>query len=181
MSKPRSARVGDVFPTRKQDDGTYLCSVCGGPMQRPTFKRYCGSACREIAYVTTDPAFARRKVWQRDKGVCAECGCDTSKIARIMRWAEKFGVPTWYYSEGIVTITRLLRQMGFKTNHLWEMDHIEPVVEGGGLCGLENLRTLCVPCHRLDTKELAGRRASMKRTMPLFASASKSAQKAGKR
>ena len=29
----------------------------------------------------------------------------------------------------------------------WHADHIMPVHKGGGLCGLENLRTLCVLCH----------------------------------
>lgn len=40
----------------------------------------------------------------------------------------------------------------------WDIDHIVPVVEGGGQCGLENLRTLCHPCHKQVTRELAARR-----------------------
>jgi len=44
--------------------------------------------------------------------------------------------------------------------HLWESDHILPVVHGGGgACGLENLRTLCRACHCRETTALAGRRA----------------------
>lgn len=39
----------------------------------------------------------------------------------------------------------------------WEVDHIVPVVEGGGECGMDNLRTLCVPCHRQVTRELMQR------------------------
>lgn len=31
----------------------------------------------------------------------------------------------------------------------WHADHIRPVYKGGGLCHLENLRTLCVPCHQV--------------------------------
>ncbi len=31
---------------------------------------------------------------------------------------------------------------------LWDADHIIPVKEGGGLCGLENMRTLCIKCHK---------------------------------
>jgi hypothetical protein len=47
--------------------------------------------------------------------------------------------------------------------HLWEMDHIIPVSEGGGSCGLENLRTLCCPCHRTVTKEFHERRAAARK------------------
>lgn len=42
---------------------------------------------------------------------------------------------------------------------LWQMDHVVPVVEGGGGCGLENLRTLCLRCHNIETGALAGRLA----------------------
>ena len=34
---------------------------------------------------------------------------------------------------------------------LWDADHIIPVKDGGGLCGLENMRTLCIPCHKKIT------------------------------
>ena len=43
--------------------------------------------------------------------------------------------------------------------HTWEADHIIPVIEGGGECGLENYRTLCLPCHKKETAALAKRRA----------------------
>ena len=36
----------------------------------------------------------------------------------------------------------------------WEADHINAVSEGGGECGLDNYRTLCVPCHKKVTKDL---------------------------
>jgi 5-methylcytosine-specific restriction endonuclease McrA len=36
----------------------------------------------------------------------------------------------------------------------WDADHIKEVCRGGGLCGLENLQTLCVLCHRKKTREL---------------------------
>lgn len=42
---------------------------------------------------------------------------------------------------------------------LWDVDHILPVEHGGGGCGLENLRTLCVPCHKAATKKQAGQRS----------------------
>ena len=42
----------------------------------------------------------------------------------------------------------------------WQADHIVPVYRGGGLCGLENLRTLCTPCHQDVTKQQARDRAA---------------------
>lgn len=51
---------------------------------------------------------------------------------------------------------------------LWEADHIIPVVEGGGSSGLENLRTLCKPCHRLETAKLRKRLARQRRGQPLL-------------
>ena len=35
----------------------------------------------------------------------------------------------------------------------WEADHIVPVADGGGECGLENYRLLCRPCHVRVTLE----------------------------
>jgi 5-methylcytosine-specific restriction endonuclease McrA len=48
-------------------------------------------------------------------------------------------------------------KMPYKRSTWWDADHIVPVVEGGGECGLENYRTLCVPCHRKVTRDLQRR------------------------
>ena len=40
---------------------------------------------------------------------------------------------------------------------LWDADHVRPVAEGGGQCDLENLRTLCLCCHREVTADLRRR------------------------
>jgi hypothetical protein len=37
---------------------------------------------------------------------------------------------------------------------LWDMDHILPVYEGGGCCGMENLRTLCIWCHHIENEKI---------------------------
>jgi 5-methylcytosine-specific restriction enzyme A len=47
--------------------------------------------------------------------------------------------------------------------HLWEADHTVPVVEGGGGAGLDEYRTLCIPCHKLESRKLAGRLARRRR------------------
>jgi 5-methylcytosine-specific restriction enzyme A len=72
-------------------------------------------------------------------------------------------------------VVRELRRLGFPESfyglrrNLWEMDHIVPVVEGGGDCSIDNLRTLCWTCHRRETSALARRRAQQrKRQRKLF-------------
>jgi hypothetical protein len=39
----------------------------------------------------------------------------------------------------------------------WQADHIFAVAEGGGSTGLDNLRTLCTPCHSTETEQLLAR------------------------
>lgn len=49
----------------------------------------------------------------------------------------------------------------------WQADHIVAVYLGGGLCGLENLRTLCTACHQDVTKQQAKDRATARRAHAL--------------
>jgi 5-methylcytosine-specific restriction protein A len=91
-------------------------------------------------------------VYQRDKGVCSLCRMHTDRVLREIRVAVRLwpsSVPPYF------TYVRI--------GSLWDMDHITPVVEGGGECGLDNLRTLCVWCHKRETAALARRRASARR------------------
>lgn len=39
----------------------------------------------------------------------------------------------------------------------WQADHVVAVAEGGGSTGLDNLRTLCTPCHGTETEKLFAR------------------------
>ncbi len=71
-------------------------------------------------------------------------------IRMLTHWAQ----PPWPAGDGVPR---------FELRTLWEMDHIVPVVEGGGGCGLENLRTLCLCCHKRATRELAAKRAAERR------------------
>lgn len=64
---------------------------------------------------------------------------------------------------GRFRVTKLVFELHLAS--VWQADHIQPVVEGGGLCGLENLATLCLWCHRRKTSEQARRRAHEKRNV----------------
>lgn len=97
----------------------------------------------------TDPGYLREQVLLRDRGVCAMCRVDTlaawmelkrARGTHRLRLLAKWGLP------------RLTRKS------LWDADHILPVAEGGGECDLENMRTLCLICHRRATAEMRERR-----------------------
>ena len=50
----------------------------------------------------------------------------------------------------------------------WDADHILEVVNGGGLCGLDNYQTLCHPCHKAKTAKLARERAEQRKQAKLI-------------
>ena len=99
----------------------------------------------------TDPGYLREQVLERDRGICAICGIDTRAAYGVLRRARGTHRLKLLERWGLKKLTR-------KT--LWDADHILPVVEGGGECDLQNLRTLCLLCHRRQTDELRRRRAS---------------------
>jgi 5-methylcytosine-specific restriction endonuclease McrA len=70
----------------------------------------------------------RSMVLARDHGICAACHMDCILFRKGWR----------------PFLTK-------KARHTWEVDHIKARYEGGG-DELENLRTLCLGCHRLRTK-----------------------------
>ena len=92
-------------------------------------RTFCSTLCVDEWKIRTSPSHVRLLVYRRDHGVCAACGLDT----------------------------KARRAAG--SGHLWQADHIVPVAEGGGECGLENYRTLCTACHKPVTAALRKRLA----------------------
>jgi hypothetical protein len=128
-------------------NGRGLCRWCSleVPPRRFTF---CSEFCVHEWKLRSQPAYLREQVLLRDKGVCASCGIDTMKEFRSLRYArgDKRVKLRAYWGLG----KRIRRS-------LWDADHILPVVEGGGECDLDNLRTLCLLCHREATRQLRTR------------------------
>lgn len=96
----------------------------------------------------------RAQVFERDHGVCALCGLDTEALLAEIAKLRCDDVTR------ILMRSRVLREMGLPvTGSLWHADHALPVSEGGGACGIENLRTLCHKCHMDQTRALRGRQS----------------------
>ncbi len=113
------------------------CRWCGGEVPKGRYT-FCSPACVHEWKLRTDPGYLREKVFERDRGVCALCGVDTEELRKNKRkldWAAR----------------RAFEKEWGRRRHLWDADHIVPVARGGGECGLDNLRTLCLKCHRAIT------------------------------
>ncbi|MCU1230612.1 MAG: endonuclease [Acidobacteria bacterium] len=122
------------------------CRWCKGDVsgRRRTF---CSDACVHEWRLRSSGSYLRECIFERDRGICAICRIDTVALRRrILR------LP---FGRRIIEMKALRIVKGRKS--WWEADHIVPVVEGGD-SNLDNIRTLCVTCHRNVTAELRERR-----------------------
>ncbi len=155
----RYRTIKEAFGEVKRDaDGKKLCLYCGRRL--PKFKhRWCCHDHFRRGRLACSPGYMRAAVCQRDKGVCARCGRDTENLLLELRaLSSKYGwsqegrrAYAWYVS----------RIYGFwaMRSPLWQMNHKQAVAEGGEIWGLENVETLCIPCHQEHTKMLRKRLA----------------------
>lgn len=172
---PRNISYRDLPPQQKNADGKWICRWCGKvcPGRR---RSWCSDECLNAYWILRSPSYARHRTYERDKGVCAICGLDTNMVGSVLGYLQgsaKRGrdgkyyyiAPDWYGNSERRLWHGEWRQWLFDTleitvgghGHLWEADHIVPVAEGGGSCGLDNIRTLCVGCHKAETRKLHGR------------------------
>lgn len=166
--------------------GIKLCQVCDQPATIRGL--YCSEEHADLFRQRSSESYARMKTFERDKGVCAECGLDT-KIVEFSRrkatepWqsyrikpSEKAKNRTETECRSIkvrymAVWSRMIVRLGvpehlWKSGPLWHSDHILPVYRGGGETGIENRQTLCFKCHQDKTSaESHGRRLLPKHKM----------------
>lgn len=155
---PRKQAGGWADPKQlpQSTNGRPLCRRCSGEIRRGSGRRtFCSDDCVVQWKIRTQPDFAAEQVHARDKGVCLTCRRDCDALFRKVRVTKRALRPRRMQELGLPAY--LLRRRRY-----WEVDHIQPVVEGGGSCGLDNLRTLCWECHRQATRELAVRRGKIR-------------------
>ncbi len=150
---PRTLSGGRVSPhvLPHGENGRPLCRWCELEILAKRRRTFCSDDCVHQHRLRTDPGYLRDQVFVRDQGRCALCHADTVAIYNALK-----------RSRGKVRIAGL-SFYGMKTiasrRSLWDADHILPVAEGGGQCDLDNIRTLCLPCHRQATARLRQRLA----------------------
>jgi 5-methylcytosine-specific restriction protein A len=126
--------------------GRPVCRWCRGIVQRPR-RTFCSDACVHEWKIRSSPWYVRQQVKKRDKGTCQLCGFNVIKAHR-----------EWTRSKPPAS-DRTARKAWRAARPRWEADHIVPVADGGGECGLENYRLLCRPCHVKVTLEWRASRA----------------------
>lgn len=131
----------------KGEHGRALCRWCNLEVP-PRRRSFCSDYCVEEWRLRTDPGYLRERVFDRDRGVCAACGCDTVSAFLLLKRSRGANRAALLASWGLAR---------FHRSSLWDADHIVPVAEGGGECDLSNLRTLCLHCHRAATASLRQR------------------------
>lgn len=133
----------------KGPNGHALCRTCQTEVAPPR-RSFCSEDCVVLFRIQSSPAFAREKVFERDRGVCQNCGLDTEALKRTLLEL-RTRTPKEY--ERLTRKYLAIYGFGFRLEeHAWEMDHRVAVSLGGGACGLENLFSLCIPCHRRKTR-----------------------------
>ncbi len=101
--------------------------------------------------------------------LCQMHGCPNVLQGRQERWCSKSCfADAWATFSWSFCRKRVLRRDNFTcvkcaARYAAEVDHIQPLIEGGKLCDPVNLRTLCHDCHKAETTELAKRMAKKRR------------------
>lgn len=135
------------------------CKWCGGEVKPPR-RSWCSEACNQEFMIRFSAQSAAYHVFRRDGHICAACGIDCAWLERERNLIKKtIGWHTYIYSE----TSRAQWGAYGKSAHLAEIDHIVPVSEGGGCCGLVNYRVLCVRCHAAESGALRRRLNQLKK------------------
>jgi len=152
MSTERTMPGGwvDRANLAKGPNGRSLCRWCNLEVPKGRFT-FCSDWCVEEWRFRTDPGYLREKVLERDRGVCSSCGVDCLAAWRDLKRLRGAARLKAWMDWGLRAGSR---------KSLWDADHLVPVIEGGGECDLDNIRTLCLKCHRQATAELRKRRGS---------------------
>jgi len=134
-----------------------LCAYCGGDLSAASrlpgvSSTYCSRECAEQGRLKRGWGNQlRAQLFALEGGVCRLCSVDGHALfTRVLALepAERLNAlcnANWKLPKSAKALDRLLQNP--KEGDFWQADHILAVAEGGGSCGIENLRTLCVPCH----------------------------------
>jgi len=159
----RNAGFVNIAKMPRAKNGNLLCRWCNKDTGSKR-KTFCSPECIHEHKLRSSPSYVRTQVFLRDNGICAECRVDTKTLefaldVVLQRCLDLQRLkPNQQFNGELVRglIKHCLgAEFGSRRAHgYWDADHIKPVCHGGGECGLDNYRTLCILCHKKATAEL---------------------------
>ena len=97
MSLNRTSKDAGWRDSRKLPrgpDGRALCRRCGREVPKGR-RSFCSDECVHEHKLRSNPGYLREQVFERDRGVCAECGADTLKGAPVAACGSKAAWPVF--------------------------------------------------------------------------------------
>mmetsp|Transcript_10438 Transcript_10438/g.21657 ORF Transcript_10438/g.21657 Transcript_10438/m.21657 type:complete len:1175 (+) Transcript_10438:84-3608(+) len=149
------------------------CAWCAKPLFCASTQiieaTYCSQSCAEEGRIRRGGWYSstniREQLFALECGVCRKCNLNAYALfcrVKALAPSERLNAllnANWKLPSTKISLDRLLASP--KEQDFWQADHIVPVAEGGGGCGLDNLRTLCTPCHAAETASLRFRRKGL--------------------
>eukprot|EP00557_Chaetoceros_sp_GSL56_P007692 CAMPEP_0176504824 /NCGR_PEP_ID=MMETSP0200_2-20121128/16158_1 /TAXON_ID=947934 /ORGANISM="Chaetoceros sp., Strain GSL56" /LENGTH=930 /DNA_ID=CAMNT_0017904319 /DNA_START=273 /DNA_END=3065 /DNA_ORIENTATION=+ len=146
------------------------CAWCGkhltqAAMSKDVESTYCSQECAEEGRLRRGGMYAstrvRAQVFSLENGICQKCGIDANALylkVHALEPPERLNAlmsANWRLPKTQKALHNLLHNP--KEADFWQADHILPVAQGGGDASLDNYRTLCTPCHLVETERLTSR------------------------
>ncbi|XP_071788740.1 DNA annealing helicase and endonuclease ZRANB3-like [Asterias amurensis] len=164
------------------DEGRPLCVFCGKVTSSSTAlekhqgaawdMRYCSERCKhEFNCRRSNSKYIRDQLLEAEHGVCQLCGVKAQELCNNIKDAAKSERKT-LLEQSVMSklstsrLNEIIRNPS--SGQFWHADHIVAVFEGGGLCSMDNFRTLCVVCHDKVTAEQNMRRRKRQKTADIF-------------
>lgn len=150
--RPLCLWCGEETPTNR-------ALFCATPSGRPYTEALFGEGCEHEHRMRRDGRYVRKQLFLRDEGICIQCGTDTYELylqateCSTLRERVQFfkdlstQAPEWL-KKARMPLSKM--EHSFTQGMFWEAAHVVDVKHGGGLCGLDGLQTLCVPCHSIE-------------------------------
>ncbi|XP_033126566.1 DNA annealing helicase and endonuclease ZRANB3-like [Anneissia japonica] len=159
-------------------EGCPLCIFCNKPCHStyPDSRdqsadwdcRYCSENCKDDHKMQWKSShYIRQQLFQLEHGICQLCGLDAQQLFVQTRNLPKnqrkeFLQASKYASLSVSELNKIIKAPA--EGQFWHADHIVAVADGGGLCSLENFRTLCVMCHMTVTANQIRERSKARKT-----------------
>lgn len=141
------------------------CAWCANQSFCVNSVTYCSHSCAEEGRVRRGGMYSSSKIREQlfamEHGKCTKCNIDAHALfckIKALQPAERLNTllkAKWKLPKTRQGTDRLL--MSPQEHDFWQADHIVAVAEGGGSTGLDNIRTLCTPCHQAETEKLVAR------------------------